>query len=57
VVLEINKGVEMNDETIAERIERLVTEENELRAQGARDSEHPYVLEIVPIRFDATGAA
>jgi hypothetical protein len=41
----------------AQRIERLVTEENELRALGARDSEHPNVLEIVRIRFDATGAA
>jgi uncharacterized protein (DUF427 family) len=39
------EGVEMNDSTIAERIERLVTEEAELRAQEARDSEHPNVLE------------
>jgi len=35
----------MTDETIAQRIERLVTEENELRAQEARDSAHANVLE------------
>jgi hypothetical protein len=38
----------MNDSTIAERIERLVTEETELRALQARDSEHPNVLEHAP---------
>jgi hypothetical protein len=35
----------MNDATIAGRIEQLVTEENELRAQEERDSAHPNLLE------------
>ncbi len=35
----------MNDETVAERIERLVAEEHELRAQEEHDSAHPNVLE------------
>jgi hypothetical protein len=35
----------MNDETITERIERLVAEESDLRAQEERDSAHPNVLQ------------
>lgn len=35
----------MSDETIAGRIERLVSEEHELRAREESDSAHPNVLE------------